>query len=277
MAGKISLRNAADEKLPYNGISSDEGDLQVIGKDLNYDTTVSQPGAYDYSLALNDQKARNIRNACRSVAKLGFYMVNSSGSRFVNEEGSEQDISDAIDSQKAQTGYLVMNETAYSTWKKKLLDDDSLSDEESKALSDDAVPGITVGATLAEAAQAAGIDPAALTQTNEAFDDLVGLTEQPDSFGREISGLGIDASHKTVMIRLTKSLYQSLDGLKTDKNLNVVLSDGTTVRNVYAVGSAVGNVFGQKTSEGAANAWAFTSGRTVGDRISARVQGSQNE
>lgn len=204
-------------------------------------------------------------------------MVNSSGERFVNEEGCDQDISDAIDAQKDGKAYLVMNETAYGSWKKKLLDDDSLSKEEKKKLRDDALPDIDIGDSLVEAADMAGIDHTALTQTNETFDSLVGLTEQPDSFGREISGLGIDADHKTVIIQTSRFLYQSLDGLKADKHLNVVLSDGTPLKNVYVTGSAAGNVFGKKTAEGAANAWAFTSGRTAADEIFAKVQKSDSE
>lgn len=277
-AGKISLRNQSDEKLPYGGIRENEGDLQVIGNDLNYALTDKIKGAYDtLGFAFNDQEARSIRDANRSVAKLGFYMVNSSGKRFVNEEGSSQDMSDAADAQKDHTAYLVMNETAYGTWKKELLDDDSLTDEEKKALTDDALPGIFTGDNLAEAAQAAGVDPAALTATNESYNQMTGITERPDSYGREISGLGIDAEHKTVIIRTTRYLYQSLDGLKADKKLNVVLADGTPLTNVYVTGSAVGNVFGRKTSEGAANAWAFTSGRTAGDEIFTKVQTSDNK
>lgn len=272
-SGNISYRNEKDEALPYGGISENEGDLQEIGRDLGYSLTRKIPGAYDsLGFALSDTEARSVRDADRSVARLGFYMVNASGKRFVNEEGCEQDISDAIDQQKDQTAYLIMNETAYSSWKKKLLDDDSLGKEEKKKLTDDALPDIYIGDTLAEAAQMAGIDAGALTETNETFDSLVGLTEQPDSFGREVSGLGIDADHKTVIIRTTRYLYQSLDGLKADKRLNVVLDDGTPLKNVYVVGSAAGNVFGEKSPEGAANAWAFTSGRTAADEIFASAQ-----
>ena len=277
-AGKMSLRNEADKSLPYGGISADEGDLQTIGKDLDYKMTKSIPGAYDaLGFALNDTEARSIRDADHAVAKLGFYMVNASGKRFVNEEGCSQDISDAVDNQKDQKAYLVMNETAWNTWKKKLQDDDSLSEEEKKHISAETIPGVYTGDTLEDAANQAGIDASALLQTNEEYDSLVGLTEQPDSFGREISGLGIDADHKAVIVQVTRYLYQSLDGLKTDKKLNVVLSDDTPLKNVYVVGSAVGNVFGEKMSEGAANAWAFTSGRKAADEIFAKVQTSEHE
>lgn len=277
-SGNISLRNENDEDLPYGGISENEGDLQEIGRDLGYSLTRSIPGAYSsLGFALSDTEARSVRDADRSVAKLGFYMVNTDGKRFVNEEGCDQDISDAIDRQKDHTAYLVMNETAYNSWKKKLQEDDSLGKEEKKKLTNDALPDIDTGDTLAEAAQMAGIDAGALAETNETFDSLAGLTEQPDAFGREISGLGIDADHKTVIIKTTRYLYQSLDGLKADKHLNVVLADGTPLKNVYVVGSAVGNVFGEKLSEGAANAWAFTSGRTAADEIFASVQKTENE
>lgn len=272
-AGNVTLQNDEDKKLPYGGIEENEGDLQTVGEDLGYAFTSGQSDAYDNAgFALNDRKAMNILDANRSVARLGFYMVNSSGQRFVNEEGNMQDISDAIDAQKNHAAYLVMSETAYGTWKKNLLKDETLTDAETKAINNDALPGITIGSNLTETAQEAGLDPESLNTTNEAFDSLAGLTEQPDSFGREISGFGIDADHKIVIIRTSRYVYQSLDGMKADKKLNVVLSDGTPMKNVYVVGSAAGNVFGKKTAEGAANAWAFTSGRTAGNEIFTRVQ-----
>lgn len=277
-AGNISMRNAADGKLPYGGIPENEGDLQTIGRDLGYSFTTEIPGAYDsLGFALNDKEALSLTDADNSIAKLGFYIVNTDGKRFVNEEESSQDLSDAVDQQKNQSAFLVMSETAYNTWKKKLSDENTLSKAVQKTLNNNALPGIFIGDSLADAAQQAGIDPGNLAKTNEEFDSYAGLTSQPDSFGREISGLRVDADHKIVIVKASRYLFQCLDGLKADKNLNVVLSDGTPLKNVYAVGSAVGNVFGKKSAEGAANAWAFTSGRTAGDNIFAKVQATDHE
>lgn len=205
------------------------------------------------AFAIDEENALDTFNANQEALKSGLIIVNKEGDRFVNEEISRNDLSDAC----CEDSYLLMNEKAYSKWKDALAESGQLMQEMEESFDD----LVNHGKDLEEAAATAGIPYEELLETVNLFNAEV-RNDASDIYLRKELGEEIDPEKDVYIVPLTKAAYASNDGLEVDASLHC-----NNMENVYVVGSAIGNAFGIKQAEGFTNAWAFVSAKYVADRI----------
>ena len=188
----------------------------------------------------------------------------------VNQKASNHDILNALKKQSGETLYLVMDEATFNEWKTKLA---------SAGLSEDMIdayvanngksePVFTMGATIKEAAEAAGIDGNVLTKTIEKFNTYVEDGEDK-AFHRAKEYLTSTFAEGNIYIVEQKARYATtMGGLDVDGNLQVVDTNGKVIDGLYAAGEIIGGVMGDDSPSGANNGWALTSGKYVADYLS---------
>ena len=197
-------------------------------------------------------------------------LVNQKGERVVNEKASNHDILNALKKQSGETLYLVMDEATFNEWKTKLaaagLSEDMI--DAYVANNGKSEPVCTMGATIKEAAEAAGIDGNALTKTIEKFNTYVEDGEDK-AFHRAKEYLTSTFAEGNIYIVEQKARYATtMGGLDVDGNLQVVDTNGKVIDGLYAAGEIIGGVMGDDSPSGANNGWALTSGKYVADYLS---------
>lgn len=108
---------------------------------------------------------------------------------------------------------------------------------------------ITVGASLEEAADLAGIDPAALAVTLEEY-NLSIATGTDDPFGRDLEFARPLEGDAWVTMRITPGVAKNFGGAATDETGRVLDAAGVPVPGLYAAGEVVGMVLGGGGGDG---------------------------
>ena len=75
-------------------------------------------------------------------------------------------------------------------------------------------------------------------------------------------------------IELEPYRIQSLSGLKVYREFHE-MSGNKAIPNVYAIGSAVGGVFGNKESLGVSNAFSFVSGKVLAEKLARDLEANK--
>ena len=192
----------------------------------------------------------------------GAIYVNLSGNRCMNENMDFVSIKKATMQQEGKTVYLVMNQRGYDNWMASMA---SLN-AETVAPWLDATEGAPVfrrGATLAEAAEKAGIDPEALTATVAHFNEMVAAGADAD-FGRQEMSVALEEDGGWYIIEQRLRMATSLGGLKTSTAFEVYDTDENVIPGLYACGEVVGGVHGDESMPSCMVGWAVTSGRLTG-------------
>ena len=260
-AGNLNMIPDRDHNSNYLGLTTNTGDALALAKDTEHPYQIEDGSViYNYLGYSVRDITLDTYLATKSILSKGVALVNNTGERFIDETEPYNQISDAIHNQNNATSYLVMNEEVYQEWKKKLLSTATITKSEEKYL--ESMYGIVPfsGETLSEAAVSADLDAQKLLETIS-FHNL-----EIDASSTNIMGK-IDPEKPTCIIPLNKYRYETTGGLKVDNHLNLLDGNGLAQPNVFAVGSVVGNVFGEKMPGGAGLAWAFVSGKYVADEI----------
>lgn len=256
----------------FYGLDSSNGEGLVMAvEDANAGTThMEYIKEYPNGVETSKKHAKSTIAGNITAFSKAAILVNQKGERVVNEKASNHDILNALKKQSGETLYLVMDEATFNEWKTKLA---------SAGLSEDMIdayvanngkskPVFTMGATIKEAAEAAGIDGNALTKTIEKFNTYVEDGEDK-AFHRAKEYLTSTFAEGNIYIVEQKARYATtMGGLDVDGNLQVVDTNGKVIDGLYAAGEIIGGVMGDDSPSGANNGWALTSGKYVADYLS---------
>ena len=256
----------------FYGLDSSNGEGLVMAvEDANAGTThMEYIKEYPNGVETSKKHAKSTIAGNITAFSKAAILVNQKGERVVNEKASNHDILNALKKQSGETLYLVMDEATFNEWKTKLA---------SAGLSEDMIdayvanngkskPVCTMGATIKEAAEAAGIDGNALTKTIEKFNTYVEDGEDK-AFHRAKEYLTSTFAEGNIYIVEQKARYATtMGGLDVDGNLQVVDTNGKVIDGLYAAGEIIGGVMGDDSPSGANNGWALTSGKYVADYLS---------
>ena len=256
----------------FYGLDSSNGEGLVMAvEDANAGTThMEYIKEYPNGVETSKKHAKSTIAGNITAFSKAAILVNQKGERVVNEKASNHDILNALKKQSGETLYLVMDEATFNEWKTKLA---------SAGLSEDMIdayvanngkskPVFTMGATIKEAAEAAGIDGNVLTKTIEKFNTYVEDGEDK-AFHRAKEYLTSTFAEGNIYIVEQKARYATtMGGLDVDGNLQVVDTNGKVIDGLYAAGEIIGGVMGDDSPSGANNGWALTSGKYVADYLS---------
>lgn len=256
----------------FYGLDSSNGEGLVMAvEDANAGTThMEYIKEYPNGVETSKKHAKSTIAGNITAFSKAAILVNQKGERVVNEKASNHDILNALKKQSGETLYLVMDEATFNEWKTKLaaagLSEDMI--DAYVANNGKSEPVFTMGSTIKEAAEAAGIDGNALTKTIEKFNTYVEDGEDK-AFHRAKEYLRSTFAEGNIYIVEQKARYATtMGGLDVDGNLQVVDTNGKVIDGLYAAGEIIGGVMGDDSPSGANNGWALTSGKYVADYLS---------
>jgi len=193
-----------------------------------------------------------------SLAGGASFMVNEQGRRFV-AENARRDV--VIQAMFAQTNYRMFQ----------IADSRAIDRTVADLLVENGF--IHRGNTIAELAQAIGINPAVLQGTIEEFDALL-AAGAPCQFGRNFGVAragGIDTGagpfYATPRVPI---IHHTMGGVEIDTYTRVIDVNGNIIPGLYAGGEVVGGVHGTNRLAGNAITEAFVFGRIAGESAAQR-------
>lgn len=250
--------------LPYAGAVSATGDglnmATAIGADaINLDKVNIQP----HSIILPDGRGQHTFQGCLAMYnKTGSILVSDQGVRFVNEQGSANDIKAGME--QNEHSYLIMDAASFETYAQTCIASHNFTQEqldqwlEANGTSN---PVFAHADSLEDLAAIVGIPSGALTETVERYNSFVSAGEETD-FGRKVSTAMGDGPYYAVEMNLR--YYATLGGLHINDNMQVLDTDGQPIQGLYAAGEVVGGVVGDIYAPGSLFGWAMTSGHNAG-------------
>ena len=184
----------------------------------------------------------------------GAILVNNKGERFTNEMLTRDKVSAAILEQEGKRAYLVFDQSVR----------DSLA-----AIEKYVSQGITTEAETPEAlAETLGMDAATLKATIESYNEAV-RSGNDAAFGRS-SGLETTFEKAPYYaIEVAPGVHHTMGGIKINTNSEVISSEGSVIKNLYAAGEVTGGVHGAERLGGNALADIIVFGRQAGINASA--------
>lgn len=250
--------------LPYAGAVSATGDglnmATAIGADaINLDKVNIQP----HSIILPDGRGQHTFQGCLAMYnKTGSILVSDQGVRFVNEQGSANDIKAGME--QNEHSYLIMDAASFETYAQTCIASHNFTQEqldqwlEANGTSN---PVFAHADSLEDLAAIVGIPSGALTETVERYNGFVSAGEDTD-FGRKVTTAMGDGPYYAVEMNLR--YYATLGGLHINDNMQVLDTDGQPIQGLYAAGEVVGGVVGDIYAPGSLFGWAMTSGHNAG-------------
>lgn len=250
--------------LPYAGAVSATGDglnmATAIGADaINLDKVNIQP----HSIILPDGRGQHTFQGCLAMYnKTGSILVSDQGVRFVNEQGSANDIKAGME--QNEHSYLIMDAASFETYAQTCIASHNFTQEqldqwlEANGTSN---PVFAHADSLEDLAAIVVIPSGALTETVERYNGFVAAGEDTD-FGRKVSTAMGDGPYYAVEMNLR--YYATLGGLHINDNMQVLDTDGQPIQGLYAAGEVVGGVVGDIYAPGSLFGWAMTSGHNAG-------------
>ena len=267
------LLPAAAEKGLFYGLDSSNGEGLEMATAIGAGTThMDYIKEYPNGVETSTKHAKSTIAGNITAFSKAAILVNKSGVRVVNEKASNHDILNALQEQEDEMLYLVMDETTFNEWKTKLkaagLTEETI--DSYVANNGASEPIFTTGSNAKEAAEAAGIDGDALTETIATFNTYVENGEDAD-FGRGTDYLTAQFEDGPIYIVEQKARYATtMGGLDVDANLQVLNTSGEVIDGLYAAGEVIGGQMGDDSPSGANNGWALTSGKYVADYLASK-------
>ena len=272
---KDLLEGDMKNALYYGPVSSTgDGLLMATTDDINADTRLLEYGKrYPNGIEVSEGIAKSTINGNIPAWKMSAILVNKEGKRVVNEKASNRTILETELEQTGQQLYLVMDQETFDVWKDALgYDVQTYLDANGTAL-----PVFGHGDTLEEAAEAAGVDGAALAETVELYNSYVEAGEDAD-FGRSAEYMTMPIGDGPYYIVEQKPRFATtMGGLVIDTDLHVINKDGEIISGLFASGEVVGGVMGDDSPSGANNGWAVTSGKLAAQSIAAELGAEAEE
>ena len=272
---KDLLEGDMKNALYYGPVSSTgDGLIMATAEDINADTRLLEYGKrYPNGIEVSEGIAKSTINGNIPAWKMSAILVNKEGKRVVNEKASNRTILETELTQTGQQLYLVMDQETFDVWKDAL----GYDVQEYLDANGTALPVFGHGDTLAEAAEAAGVDADALAETVELYNSYVEAGEDAD-FGRSAEYMTMPIGDGPYYIVEQKPRFATtMGGLVIDTDLHVINKDGEIINGLYASGEVVGGVMGDDSPSGANNGWAVTSGKLAAQSIAAELGAEAEE
>ncbi|MEM9879454.1 MAG: FAD-binding protein, partial [Pseudomonadota bacterium] len=193
--------------------------------------------------------------------------VNSSGERFVREDGdSIDDRERSLFHQPGMTAWMVFDQAIMDAAPPRYRKWYGAYETPPRDPFDGSLWAFSKADTITALAARAGIDPDGLAQTIHAFNS--GEDGEPDALGRRHRPLPI-AQPPFYAIRFQGCSVFSAAGLSVNDRLEVLGPGGAPLPNLYAAGEILGSwqTMGQGNSGGMMATPALTFGRLLGERI----------
>ena len=261
---------------PYYGAACSTGDghlmAQAVGAELvHMDFGKVYPGGWEYA----DGKAKiSLGYTLLAVQQEGAIIVNSDGVRTFREGGLNYEFKNAIRSDKNNVNYLVLDAAAFDVWKTAVNSKQrgNLGSEEdienAIAANGTSKPVIYHADTLEEVAALAGMDGETLKATVEKWNTYVENGVDED-FGRTTLSRKIGEGPYYLIAEKTR-FATTLGGVVINTNFEVHTAEGTVIPGLYAIGEIAFGVNGDDTIQGTPLTWAISSGRLVGQQLTAK-------
>ena len=262
--------------VPYYGAACSTGDghimAQNVGAELvHMDFGKVYPGGWEYE----DGKAKiSLGYTLLAVQQEGAIIVNSDGVRTFREGGLNYEFKNSIRSDKNNVNYLVLDAEAFEVWKNAVNSKarGNLGSEEdienAVAANGASKPIIYHADTLEEVAALAGMDGDALKATVERWNGFVAQGKDED-FGRTTLPRGIGEGPYYLIAEKTR-FATTLGGVVINTNFEVHTAAGDTIPGLYAIGEIAFGVNGDDTIQGTPLTWAISSGRLLGQQLTAK-------
>lgn len=187
-----------------------------------------------------------------------YYMfVNKEGQRFVKEDGTRYEMSQAELKQTDSEMWLIVDSS-------QIAGDDSRTDQINSLLAD----GHTVkGDTIEELAEKIGVDPATLQATVDKYNE--GMQNGEDEFGKATDpNATISVAPFYASLR-TPTVHHTMGGVTINTDAQVLDTDGNVIPGFYAAGEVTGGIHGNNRLGGNAFADIMTYGRIAGTNAAA--------
>lgn len=261
---------------PYYGAACSTGDghlmAQAVGAELvHMDFGKVYPGGWEYA----DGKAKiSLGYTLLAVQQEGAIIVNSDGVRTFREGGLNYEFKNAIRSDKNNVNYLVLDAAAFDVWKTAVNSKQrgNLGSEEdienAIAANGTSKPVIYHADTLEEVAALAGMDGDTLKATVEKWNTYVEKGVDED-FGRTTLSRKIGEGPYYLIAEKTR-FATTLGGVVINTNFEVHTAQGDVIPGLYAIGEITFGVNGDDTIQGTPLTWAISSGRLVGQQLTAK-------
>lgn len=181
----------------------------------------------------------------------GAILVSQSGERFYNEMGTRDNVSQAVIALPEKYAYLVFDEGVK---------------ERIKAINTYIKAGFVLeGETLEELAKKADIPESSLVETVSKWNESV--ANKNDALFARTTGMDHDISKpKYYAIRIAPGVHHTMGGVKINTNAEVLDTQGTPIKGLYASGEVVGGIHGDNRIGGNAVADIIIFGRQAGNK-----------
>ena len=268
------LPDSVKESALYYGPGSSEGDglTMATAEGVNAATRmIEYVKQYPNGCEVSKGHAKSTIDGNLLVWPMSTILVNPEGERVVNEKASNHDILEVELEQTGSMLFLLMDAENFAVWSEKLADTgfNSRSVEDYLEANGATTPIWIHGDTLADVAEAAGMDAAVLEQT--VADYNAGVDAGVDEFGRTGDYLQQKIGDGPYYLVEQKPRYATtMGGLVVNTSLQVINTDGDVIPGLYAAGEVVGGVHGSNSPSGANNGWVLTSGKLAADAIAAQ-------
>ena len=245
----------------FYGLPSETGDgykmaRKIGAANINMDCITIYPNGLEVQPGRSMDTTGSSTLAVRNSA----IFVNSDGVRVINENSSLNQLALKTMAQKDYTLYLVMDKAGWEIYKKKAVDDHTVTSadifENWKNIRNNGKPIICEG-TIEACSKEMGINGKAVEASIEKWNAAVKAGKDAD-FGRTtLVPIGEGPYH----IIEQKGRYQTtLGGLKADAKMRILREDGTAIGNLYGAGSVVGGANGADALTTLKNTWVIVSG-----------------
>lgn len=262
---KDLLEGDMKNALYYGPVSSTgDGLIMATAEGIDADTRLLEYGKrYPNGIEVSEGIAKSTINGNIPAWTMSAILVNKEGNRVVNEKASNRTILEAELLQTGQELFLVMDQATFDVWRDAL----GYDVEPYLEANGTTTPVFAHGETIAEAAEAAGIDPEALQATVDTYNGYVEAGEDAE-FGRGADYLKVKIGDGPYYIVEQKPRFATtMGGLVIDEALEVIDVSGNVIPGLYAAGEVVGGVMGDDSPSGANNGWAVTSGKLAAESI----------
>ncbi|MDO5085249.1 MAG: flavocytochrome c [Erysipelotrichaceae bacterium] len=189
----------------------------------------------------------------------GALLFNQEGTRFVNEMGRRDDISNAILNQTGQVAYLVWGQEIETVGTMTQLHKVEFEQWQKDDL-------IYVAETLEDAANHYGIDAAKLQETIAAYNESI--KDEVDEDFNKGGKLRPISEGKFYIQKVVPSTHHTMGGLKINEHAEVIDTNGNVIKGLFAAGEVTGGIHGTNRLGGNAITDIIVFGRIAGTNVS---------
>jgi fumarate reductase flavoprotein subunit len=220
--------------------------------------------------------AKSTYNGSMAAWDVSGILVDRSGKRVVNERTAGINIVKEMAKQEDGRLFLLMDQATYDSFESNITGYGISQELLDRWLENNAKdpPYFAHADTIEEVAEILDIDTINLQKTVDRYNEFVkkGIDED---FGRDADYLTEPIGEGPYYLVEQKPRYATtLGGLKINKDLQVINTDGKSIEGLFAAGDVAGGARGNDSIPGADVGWALTSGYAVGQVLAEKLGGN---